>query len=144
MSSRTSVIVRSLPLMLAAGCHSLRPVGVADSRGKAVRVDFRAPRTVSVTGRGGGSLRLDGVTGLEGRAVAVRPPLVGRAAALLYPSARVLGVERRLETCSYWPGARPDTTPVVTVRVYTWFAIPVTTYEVACDGASLRAYPLAL
>jgi len=72
MSVRALVVVRSLPLMFAAGCHTLRPLTVADSRGKVVRVDFRAPRTVNVSSPGGGSLQVDDVTGLEGRAVGVR------------------------------------------------------------------------
>ena len=72
MSIRARVVVRSLPLMLATGCHSLRPVTVGASRGKVVRVDFRAPRTVSVSGRGASALQVDSVTRLEGRVVAVR------------------------------------------------------------------------
>jgi hypothetical protein len=67
-----------------------------------------------------------------------RRALAPRAAWLLYPAARVVAVERRTGHCAYPHGGPPSVDYVVTVRVYTWFAIPVTTFEVMCGGAFLR------
>ena len=59
-------------LLASSACYTYRPAAAPVPRGALVRLRFDPPRAVVIVARDGDTLRMDGITVLEGRALDAR------------------------------------------------------------------------
>lgn len=59
-------------LLASSACYTYRPTAMPVPQGAFVRLRFDPPRPVVIVARGGDTLRMDGITVLEGRALNAR------------------------------------------------------------------------